>query len=169
MQKRDEITKGELKEILKNPLLNQKLHEILSTRYFNNCWKFIDETEKTSDDVENMILLAYSSLWHWKQRKDYKPVNLSVGYWLVSRVHALAGHYEMAKFWGEKCLKISLENNLSPFYVGYAYEALARAELLGKNSDLGKDFLNKAQKELEKIENTEEREFLYSDISSLMK
>ena len=63
MQKRDEIKKENLKELLKNPVSNQKLHEILSTRYFNDCWKLIEKTEKTPDDVENMILLAYSSLW----------------------------------------------------------------------------------------------------------
>ena len=95
-------------------------------------------------------------------------MNLSVGYWLASRVHALAGHYEMAKFWGEKCLKISHENGLSPFYIGYAYEALARAELLGKNRKRVRELLNKADKELKKIEDAEERELLYNDISSLI-
>lgn len=108
----------------------QKTHQYLSADCFNKCWTLIDKTNRSPEDVEDMILLAHASLWHWKQRQDCKPVNLSIGYWQVSRVYALADEYEMARLFGEKCLKVGRGNQLPPFYLGYAYEALARAEAL---------------------------------------
>ena len=147
----------------------QNIHKNLSVDCFNKCWTYIDRKDRSAEDNENMILLAYSSLWHWKQRDDSKPRNLSVGYWQISRAHALAGHYEMAKLFGEKCLEVGEKNNLSPFYVGYAYEALARAEILHKNMKAARDYVAQAQKQIEKITDKEEKKFLSADIVDLKK
>jgi len=147
----------------------QSVHGKLAVSCFNDCWTLIEKPERSAEDVENMLLLADASLWHWKQREDCKPQNLSVGYWLVSRVHALAEQYEMAKLFGEKCLKVGEENELPPFYVGYAYEALARAEVLHEDFRSAEGFLVKARKELQRITEKEERDLLEADLAELEK
>ncbi|MDI6808673.1 MAG: hypothetical protein QME66_06805 [Candidatus Eisenbacteria bacterium] len=147
----------------------QNIHHKLSTQYFNDCWTIIDKPDRSPDDVENMLLLAYASLWHWKQRGDCKPLNLSVGYWQVSRVHALAGQYEMARLFGEKCLKIGKDNKLPPFYLGYAYEALARAEALHKDSGAARDCLAAAKEQLAEVKEKEDAELLRADLTDLEK
>lgn len=158
---------GENEKSQEQALAMQKVHQKLSVDYFNKCWDLIDKQERSPDDVENMLLLSYASLWHWKQREDCKPLNLSIGYWQVSRVHALAGHYEMARFFADKCLQISLDNGLAPFYVGYAYEAMARAEALGEDFDAASEHLASARKQLDKIEDREEAELLKADLMQL--
>ncbi len=147
----------------------QEIHKQLSVKCFNECWTLIDKKDRTAEDVENMLLLADASLWHWKQRADLKPENLSVGYWQVSRVHALAGQREMARLFGEKCLAVGQDAKLSPFYVGYGYEALARAEILAGNTDAAKSLLAKARDELNAITDKDERDALEPDIVSLEK
>jgi len=114
-----------------------------------------------------LVFLANTSLWHWKQRKDCQPLNLSVGYWQVSRVYVLAGDYEMGKLFGQKCLQLSQGNKLSPFYIGYAYEALARAEMLHKDTKKAAEYLTEARKELAKITDPEEKKMLEADIASV--
>ncbi len=147
----------------------QEIHKQLSAKCFNDCWALIDKKDRTAEDTENMLLLADASLWHWKQRADCQPSNLSVGYWQVSRVHALAGQYDMARMFGQKCLAVGQDSKLSPFYVGYAYEALARAELLAGNTDAAKSFMAKARDELSAITDKDERDALEPDVVSLEK
>ena len=147
----------------------QNIHKKFSADCFNKCWTLIDKPDRSQEDVENMLLLSHASLWHWKQRDDCKPVNLSIGYWQVSRVYVLAGEYDMAKLFGEKCLKVGIDNKLAPFNIGYGYEALARAELLQKNTAKVKELLVKARKELEKVTDKEERTYLEADIVNLEK
>ncbi len=147
----------------------QEIHKQLSAKCFNECWGLIEKADRTAEDTENMLLLADASLWHWKQRADCQPSNLSVGYWQVSRVHALAGQHDMARLFGQKCLAVGQDSKLSPFYVGYAYEALARAELLAGNSDAAKAHLTKARDELSAIADREERDALEPDIAALEK
>jgi len=75
----------------------QEIHRQMSVKCFNECWGLIEKSDRTAEDTENMLLLAEASLWHWRQRTDCQPSNLSVGYWQVSRVHALAGNTDAAK------------------------------------------------------------------------
>jgi len=145
----------------------QESHKALSVSCFNECWNYLDKAERSPEDVEDMILLAYASLWHWKQRSDCQPVNLSIGYWQVSRVHAVAGHYQMARLFGDRCLEVSQKESLPPFYVGYAYEALARAELLNADSGLATGYLTAAESQLDLITDKEERGLLEVDLTAL--
>jgi hypothetical protein len=147
----------------------QKIHAHFSAGCFNKCWGLIDKPNRSADDVEDMLLLAHASLWHWKQRADCKPLNLSIGYWHVSRVYALAGEYEMARLFGTKCLDVGQDNRLPPFYLGYAYEALARAELFDKKGDQAKELLAKAREELKGVADKEEQQLLAADLDSLEK
>ena len=158
-----------VKEILSNADSKQLVHEAFSGGCFNKCWTLIDKADRSPEDVEDMLLLAQTSLWHWKQRSDCKPMNLSISYWQLSRVYALAGHYNMARLFGDKCLKVSKDNKIPPFYVGYAYEAQARAEVLNKDFKAARSCIEKAEKELASVTDKDEKGFLETDIVELKK
>lgn len=159
--------RDKVKEILSNAESKQIIHEAFSGGCFNKCWTLIEKADRSPEDVEDMLLLAQASLWHWKQRNDYRPMNLSVAYWQLSRVYALAGHYNMARLFGDKCLIVSKDNKIPPFYVGYAYESLARAEVLNKDFTAARSYLEKAEKELAGVTDKEEKGFLETDIVEL--
>jgi tetratricopeptide (TPR) repeat protein len=159
--------RDKVKKILSNAESKQIVHEAFSGGCFNKCWTLIEKTDRSPENVEDMLLLAQASLWHWKQRNDCNPVNLSVAYWQVSRVYALAGHYDQARLFGDKCLKVSKDNNLSPFYIGYAYEAQARAEVLNKDFKAAGSCIEKAEMELAGVTDKDEKGFLETDIVEL--
>lgn len=144
-------------------------HHWFAVDCFNNCWNEIDKKKRTMEDNENMLLLAQSSLWHWKQRKDVKPMNLSIGYWQVSRAYSLAGNFEMGMEYGEKCRDISEKNELPPFYIGYAYEALAMAAIGQKNNKAAAGHLEEVESYLEKVKDPEEKKLLEDDCKKLQK
>jgi hypothetical protein len=148
-------------------MANEDAHREFSAGCFNACWEYIDKADRTPEDVENMRLLAYASLWHWKQRADCSQMNLSVGYWQAARVEALAGNAELARESGEKCLRAAQEGKLSPYYVGYGYEALARAELAAGNRDAAREHLASARSELEKVTDAESADLLRADLDGV--
>ena len=80
-------------------------HKFFSTSCFNRAWDLIEKSNRTSSDDEQMLHLAYTSLWHWMQRTDCSDSNLSIGYWQLSRIHALLGDADKARKSADLCLK----------------------------------------------------------------
>lgn len=69
--------RAKVKEVLSNAESKQMVHEAFSGGCFNKCWTLIEKADRSPEDVEDMLLLAQASLWHWKQRNDCTPMNLS--------------------------------------------------------------------------------------------
>ena len=108
-------------------------HRYFSTSCFNEAWQLIDKVDRSAEDELQMILLAHASLWHWTQQEDCTSRNLSIGYWQASRIYSLLGQSDNARRYGQLCLDISQQEN--PFYLGFAYESLARAESVAGNRE----------------------------------
>jgi ATP/maltotriose-dependent transcriptional regulator MalT len=108
----------------------RQAHRFYSAHCYNETWRLLSLPNRSREQQDEMLALAYASSWHWSQREDIQPVNRSIALWLLSRVHAVLGDAPQARAYAEKCLQLSREASLSPFYIGYAHEALARAHRL---------------------------------------
>ena len=75
-----------------------------------------------------MLRLSLAATWHWTQRPDCTSTNLSIGYWQTARIYALLGQAENARRYAQMCFEVSQQPGVKPFFLAYAYEALARAE-----------------------------------------
>ena len=137
-------------------------HCYFSTACFNAVWSLIDKADRTAEEDEGMINLAHASSWHWSQRLDCAPRNLSIAYWQLSRVYALIGQGQRARHYGQRCLTIS--RNEGPFYLGYAHEALARAAALLDDSRAMYDHLRQAREFAEAVTDVEEKQMLVADL-----
>lgn len=140
-------------------------HRFFSANCFNRTWELIDQLDRTPADDEQMLLRAYASLWHWTQRADCTPQNLSVGYWLASRVHALLNQPVQARHFGKLSLKHAAGE--PPFYSGYAHEALARAAKAAEDRSQREFHLQAAQAHAALIVDAEERAMLENDLKTL--
>jgi len=142
-------------------------HRYWSATCFNATWDLIDKSPKTSEDIEMMLHLAHASFWHWTQVPDVTQTNLSVGYWLLGRVYALAGKGGEALYYGNHCVDIGLLNQLEPFYIGYGYEAVARAYQILQKPEMQEESKRKAMACLEKITDEENKNLLIADLKQL--
>jgi tetratricopeptide (TPR) repeat protein len=106
-----------------------------------------------------------ASLWHWTQRPDCSPTNLSVGYWQAARVYALVGEAANARKYAQRCLDITPADD--PFCLGYAHEATARAEALAGNQELANEHLAKATQFATNVTKAEDRKLLEADLTTL--
>ena len=114
-----------------------------------------------------MLSLSLASLWHWTQRQDCKPTNMAIGYWQVARVFALLGQADNARHYGELCLEASQVDGVEPFYRGYAYEALARAEWVAGDGHKKDAFILQARQVAQEIMDKEDRERLLADLDTI--
>ena len=140
-------------------------HKYFSAHCFNGAWGLIDKKDRTAEEDKQMINLAQASIWHWTQREDCTDQNLSVGYWQASRVYALLGQADNARRYGQ--LSLEKSKGSEPFYVGYAYEARARAESVAGDKDKTKEYLSKAREFADKITNAEYKKMLDDDLDSI--
>jgi len=145
-------------------------HRYFSADCFNKTWELIEKESRTPEENEQMLLRCQASLWHWTQRPDCKPQNLSVGYWQMSRVLAIRGDIVAAAEAGMKSLKYA--ENEPPFYRGYAYEACARAAWILVDRDQRhranfEKLIEKARACAAEVTDAEDRAVLEKDLESI--
>ncbi|MHC4993628.1 MAG: hypothetical protein ACYTGQ_01100 [Planctomycetota bacterium] len=143
----------------------QAAHAYFSVECFNAAWGYIEKPNRSHEDDERMLQLALVSLWHWSRREDCTDTNLSAGYWQVSRVYAILGEPVSALKYAQHCLDVTPRD--APFFLGYAYEALARAEWIAGNDAKAKEYLAEARRIAESVTDEEERGWLVNDLGTV--
>jgi tetratricopeptide (TPR) repeat protein len=145
----------------------QAAHKYFSVECFNGAWKLLDKAERSAEDDEQMLRLSMASHWHWTQREDATPTNTSVAYWQTARIYAVLGQGQNARRYAQKCLTASQGDDIAPFYLGYAYEALARAELVCGNREQMEKYLAEARRVAQTIPDAEAKQSLLEDLVSI--
>lgn len=141
-------------------------HKKFAAMAFNRAWDFIDVASRTDDDVRQMLDAAHASSWHWRHREDATAQNRSIADWQLSRVHALAGNGAMALDYGNLSLLTANETALA-FFIGYAYEAIARANWVLGNLDDARTALAAAEDFLQQIPVEENKALLRPDLNEI--
>ncbi len=140
-------------------------HKYFSAENFNKTWELIEKSERTDEEDLAMLHAAIASLWHWSQREDVSVKNLSVGYWQISRVCNLIQQPSLARRYGLQALKHAA--SLDPFYKGYAYETLARAEMQCGNRVVMRHYREKAFEMLGLVGDEENKKLLLKDLETI--
>lgn len=141
-------------------------HRHFSTHCFNETWTLLDKSkDRTDDESRLMEAAAFASLYHWLQRPDATPKNLSVGYWQVSRVMSMLERGPEALHYAEICLAKS--GDLPPFYRGYAIEAIARSAALLGQADRVQTAKSAATELLPLMTDADERSMLEGDLQTI--
>ena len=141
-------------------------HKFFAADCYNQTWNFMDKAHRTPADDASMLQTAMASLWHWSQREDVTPTNFAIGYWQVSRVFALMGQADNARRYGEMSLQ-SAQIGAEIVFVGFGYEALARAEMVVGNKEKMKEYLAQAWTCAEKVEDEEDKKLLVKDLENI--
>lgn len=140
-------------------------HKELAASCFNKVWDILSLDNRTKIEEEEMIHLCHSSFWHWTQVEEHTTKNLSIGYWQLARVYAVANQGENALRYAEKCIDVS--NGLEPFYVAYAYEASARAYSILNQVEKSKVAKENASYYTEQVSDVESKSWLINDLETI--
>jgi hypothetical protein len=141
-------------------------HRWFAAGFFNQAWAHLDAKHAlTQDEKDEMLAAALASRLHWSGIGT--PMNFAIGDWQVSRVYAVLGDTDQAIRYGTKSLALSEENDLGPFCVGYAHEAIARGKKLSGDPAACADHIKLARAVLPSIHDEHDRKLLANDLNDL--
>ena len=142
-------------------------HRYFAAECYNRAWDLMDKPGRSAADDEQMLRLSLASHWHWTQHPDNTSTTMSIGYWQTARIYALLGQADNARHFGQLCLEASLADGVEPFYRGYAYEALARAEMVAGNQAKMDEYLAQARREAALVSDGDEAKQLQADLATI--
>jgi len=141
-------------------------HRHFSASLFNQTWDLLDLKERSSAQEELMLLKAMASYYHWTQRPDVTPEKNSIACWQISRVYSVLENGLEAQRWARRSIDEAQEA-ADPFFLGYGFEALARAAGLIGDESLRASALEVARELSKEVPDTGSREALLADLETV--
>ena len=137
----------------------------IAVELFNETWAMLERPDRDAEEDLRMLHAAHASRFHWGEIGE--PVNLARGEWQCSRVYAVLGRAEPARFHAERCLELCEANGIGDLDLAYAHEALARAERLAGDEEAVRRHLDDARAAATRIAEAEDREHFLRDLADL--
>jgi len=143
-----------------------EMHRYFAVELNNTCWDFIDRSGQLSDEEGHRLVdRAHASLFHWSQVGEV--INLARGHYLVSRAYSAAKNPVEALAHATLCLNICKKHEFGDFDLAFAYEAMARAQQLGKNFECQKLFMGLAKRAGDEIKGEEDKKIFFDSLKEV--
>lgn len=140
-------------------------HRTLAVETFNETWTLLDRTDRTTGDDLDMVSLTMASRYHWRHAGDAR--NHAMSDWQASRVLAALGEAGLARAFADAAIETCVEHELDAFMTGFAEEALARALLVGGDTESARLVLARARRLASAIADADDRAVLTADLDDL--
>lgn len=150
----------------KETTMNPKIHHYLGIEMNQQTWTLLEKNNRDENDDIRMMYFAKASKYHWKRSSQFQEINEQRGDWLISHVYAVLGDGELALKYASTCLKLTKKNDYKGFDLAYAYEGLARAYAILKQTKNMEKYFNLAKEAGNDIESEEDKKYFFSDLHS---
>jgi DNA-binding transcriptional MerR regulator len=151
------------------PELDAAGHRQLGVDLFNHVWTLIEKEDRTPEETDEMIHAAHASRYHWS--KVGTRANLGRGEWQISRVYAVLGRAEPARWHAGRCLAYIeaaiAAGEADDWDLPAAHEGLARAAAIAGEMTEAIAWRDQARRELEAVTDPADREVIEGDLASL--
>ncbi len=136
--------------------------------YNNGIFPLLVKENRTDEETEQMIQMAFASTLHWADYSGCKYENRVRGINMITTALAYAGRKESALFYAEKNYQMVINNSaeVADFDISYMYMQLARSLALnGKTVEAGK-MLKECLESIDKIVDPEDKKIVIGDLNS---
>jgi DNA-binding transcriptional MerR regulator len=153
---------------MKAEILDPEQERQLGVELFNKTWTLMEKTDRTPEEIDEMIHCAHASAYHWTQVGT--PANRSRSEWQCSRVHAILGQVEQALWHAQRCLEIVESNSdaMKDWDLPSAYEALARAHMVAGDREATRRYYELGNAATALIEDDDDRRILEADFATIV-
>lgn len=149
------------------PILDPETQRRVAVRLYNRTWDLLDlGDERTDEQTHEMVDAAHASNWHWAQIGGLEQA--VVGEWMISRVHASAGHGEAAVRHAQRAFTLLHSGDGLPDWLeASVQEGLARAHVADGDRDAAEFAAHAANDALARIAEDEDRELVAGQLAEL--
>jgi hypothetical protein len=143
-------------------------HRWFGAEFNNRIFPLLEKYDRTVEETEEMIAMAYASTLHWGKYSKHSAANRARGENMIATTLAYAGRKEAAMHHAKRNHDIVLNNKseMSDFDVSYAFMAMARSLALNGDSKKAKEYYDKCQQSIEVIKDQKDKEIVESDFRS---
>jgi len=141
-------------------------HRELAGETYNAAWDLLDSHERTRDEDDAMLTLAFVSRYHWG-RAGGEDEQLAVGDWFIGHVAAHLGMANVAARFSGRALERVRATGIRGWLLASVYEGMARASAcLGDAAERSR-YEAMAEEALDAIDDPEEREVVEEQLRSI--
>lgn len=150
------------------PFDTDTAHRWFGVEYNNAIFPLLEKAERTQEETERMIAMAYASLLHWSSYTKHTAANRARGEYMISTANSYAGRKEAALHHARRCYEITYisKNEMADFDFSYANMACARALALNGETDEAKKFYDACMKSAKEVKDAEDKKIVLSDMDS---
>jgi hypothetical protein len=148
-----------------DPGLDAATHRQVGVALFNHAWTLLEMEGRTPEQVDELVHAVHASAYHWMQVGS--PVNRARSVLQCSRTYAVLRRAEPALWHARRCLAICEDNGIRDWDLGFAYEALARANAVAGDREESQRWLEQARDAAAEVAEDDDRELLLKDLESI--
>lgn len=143
-------------------------HHFFGVEFNNRIFPLLEKADRTEEETERMIALAYASTLHWSSYSKHSIANRSRGEYMISTALAYAGRKEQALHHAKRTYDIVFGNKseMADFDISYALMALARAYAICGDGQKAEQYLIECRKSIEEIKDAEDKNIVVADLNS---
>lgn len=143
-------------------------HRWFGVEYNNGIFPLLEKNDRSQEETERMIAMAYASTLHWNSYSGHTSANSARGEYMISTTNSYAGRKEAALHHAKRCYEITHNNKteMADFDFSYANMAMARAYALNGDLISAKKFYDDCENSTENIADAKDKEIVVMDLNS---
>ena len=136
--------------------------------YNNGIFPLLEKADRTEDETEMMIQMAFASTLHWSEYSGCKYVNKVRGINMIATALAYAGRKESSLFYARQNYEMVMNNinDVEDFDISFMLMQLARSLALNAKYDEAERIYNECLVSIEKIKDEEDKKICVGDLNS---
>jgi hypothetical protein len=141
-------------------------HRHIAVESFNRVWELIEQPNRSPADDRTLLEAAFTSRYHWGVVGEIE--NQMVGDWQLARVLADLKYGEPALLYAESCLTACQAHDFGPYFLGAAYEVMARALAVIGSADQAQQNLAQAREIAQSVPDPDDRAYLLNQLDAIV-
>jgi hypothetical protein len=147
-------------------VLDRSGHRELAVSTYNAAWELLDSPDRTEDEDDRALTLAFTSRHHWAEAGGGDQ-ELAIGDWFIGHVAAHLGLAGVAQRFSRRALDRVEGAGIGGWLLASVYEGMARAAACAGDTEGRTRFTERAEAALATIEDPEEREVIEEQLHSI--
>ncbi len=143
-------------------------HRWFGAEFNNGIFPLLEKEDRTEEETELMISMAYASTLHWRKYSGCKTANLARGEYMIATTLAYAGRKESSLHHAKRNYEITFthKDEMEDWDISFSLMVNARAYALNGDMETAGKFLKECIASIKEVKGQGDKKILEMDINS---
>jgi hypothetical protein len=140
-------------------------HRAVAVATYNRCWELLDLEERSPAEVDELLMNAFSSRYHWLVEGG--AMQVIVANWMVSRAACACGDGELAVRFAHHAFDGVQVGEHPTWLRASVFEGLARAYAARNDKHMRDEYVSMASLILDQEEDEDDRQIIADQLATV--